>query len=91
MSILFLLCTGALFVTALFAFRLRCEGFGCMGVGIVWMVWAVSYVLVTATGAVLRATLPHATATRSAVSIGLFALVILGAALVIFWLVSRTA
>jgi len=29
------------FGAALFAWRLRCEGFGCMGVGIVWMAWAV--------------------------------------------------
>lgn len=25
---------------ALWAWRLRCEGYGCVGVGIVWMAWA---------------------------------------------------
>lgn len=30
-----------MFGAALFAWRLRCEGFGCLGVGIVWMAWAV--------------------------------------------------
>lgn len=30
-----------MFGAALFAWRLRCEGFGCLGVGIVWMTWAV--------------------------------------------------
>jgi hypothetical protein len=28
------------FGVALYAWRLRCEGFGCIGVGIVWAAWA---------------------------------------------------
>lgn len=30
----------ALAVLGVWAWRLRCEGFGCMGVGLVWMGWA---------------------------------------------------
>lgn len=27
---------------ALYAWRIRCEGFGCNGLGIVWMAWALA-------------------------------------------------
>lgn len=39
---LFLLLTAALAGGAVYAWRLRCEGFGCVGVGIVWFIWAVA-------------------------------------------------
>ena len=41
---------------ALYAWRLRCEGFGCIGVGIVWAAWAaVLFAPALALGAFLAA------------------------------------
>jgi hypothetical protein len=91
LSALFVLATITLLVTAFLAFRIRCEGFGCMGVGIVWMAWVAAYVLVLVASVVLRATLPRATRLRGAVSIASFALWLLGAALFLYWALQRAA
>lgn len=44
----------ALALTAVLIWRLRCESFGCMGVGVAWFAWVVVFVPVLAIGAVLR-------------------------------------
>lgn len=43
-----LLCLTAL--TAVASLRIRCEGFGCMGVGVVWMAWAGLYLITLLVG-----------------------------------------
>jgi hypothetical protein len=81
----------ALVASAIYAFRLRCEGFGCTGVGIVWVAWVFAYAPVLAIGAVLRSVLPGDTSVRTIVSTGLLALVALGAALACYWLLHNAA
>ena len=44
----------ALAVTAVLIFQLRCENFGCMGVGVAWFAWAGAFVPVLAIGCMLR-------------------------------------
>ncbi|WP_298595190.1 hypothetical protein [uncultured Zoogloea sp.] len=39
---------------ALWCATKHCEGIGCLGVGLVWMVWAVLYAVVLVTGLLLR-------------------------------------
>ncbi len=39
---------------ALWCATKHCEGIGCLGVGLVWMVWAVLYAVVLMTGLLLR-------------------------------------
>ena len=34
--------------------RLRCEGFGCMGVGVAWVAWAVAFAVVLFLGLALH-------------------------------------
>jgi len=34
--------------------RLRCEGFGCMGVGVAWFAWVIAYVFVLGVGLLTR-------------------------------------
>ena len=33
--------------------RLRCEGFGCVGIGVAWLAWVAVFVVVLASGLVL--------------------------------------
>lgn len=51
---LYLLLTAALVVGAVATWRLRCEGFGCMGLGVAWMAWALAYAVVLGVGALAR-------------------------------------
>jgi hypothetical protein len=82
---------GALVVFAAYVLRLRCEGFGCTGIGIAWLAWAGVYVPVLALGGVLRGVLPPGTGLRRLVAGSLFALLALGAALLLAWGVGRAA
>jgi hypothetical protein len=34
--------------------QLRCEGFGCMGIGVAWFAWAFAYCLVLGLGVFIR-------------------------------------
>ena len=44
----------ALVVGAVAIWRLRCEGFGCMGIGVAWFAWVVAFAVVLVFGLVLR-------------------------------------
>jgi len=91
MSVAFLLAAVALSFSAALVFRLRCEGFGCTGVGIAWMAWLAVYVPVFVLGTVLRSALPKATPARLAVSIGLVVLAMLGVGLGCYWLLHNAS
>jgi hypothetical protein len=90
-SVAFVISAFALVAFAVYVLRLRCEGFGCTGIGIAWAAWATAYVPVLAMGAVLRSVLPETTRLRIAVSWSLLVLLAGGAALALYWLVSRAA
>ncbi len=44
----------ALALAAAAIWRLRCEGFGCVGIGVAWLAWAAAFVVVLVGGLVLR-------------------------------------
>lgn len=75
----------ALAAAAGYAFQLRCEGFGCTGVGILWFAWAALFVPVLAFGIVLRANLPPGMVLRAAVSAGVFLMAAMVAVLLGYW------
>ncbi|WIV98988.1 hypothetical protein [Kinneretia aquatilis] len=54
---LFLLLGACLLGGAVYAWHLYCEGFGCVGIGIVWFAWAVASGVHLLLGLVLRARL----------------------------------
>lgn len=45
----------ALLVSAVAIFRTFCEGFGCLGIGILWMAWAGAYVAWLLLGFIVQA------------------------------------
>ena len=45
----------ALVAGAAAIWHLRCEGFGCMGIGVAWFAWVVAFAVVLVFGLVLRA------------------------------------
>ncbi len=51
---------GTLAALGAYAAHIRCEGFGCTGVGVLWLAWAAMWVVALLLGWALRA----ATATR---------------------------
>jgi hypothetical protein len=68
-------------------FSLRCEGFGCMGIGLMWAVWLLLWLagLVMALG--VRALLRRRGLPTHACGLALGLLVALGAGHGLFWLV----
>jgi energy-converting hydrogenase Eha subunit A len=75
----------ALTVTALLIWRLRCESFGCMGVGIAWIAWAVTFFPVLAIGIVLRSRQTLGVRVLQITRAALWAQVGIGAVLLVAW------
>lgn len=46
--------TLALIASAVGIWRLRCEGFGCLGVGVAWVGWVIAFVVVLGVGLFAR-------------------------------------
>ena len=44
----------ALALAGVAIWRLRCEGFGCVGIGVAWFAWVVAFALVLVGGLVLH-------------------------------------
>lgn len=84
-SALYVTAVLALAVAAVLIWRLRCESFGCLGVGVAWFAWVVAFFPVLAIGIVLRSRqslgVGFLTLTRTVV----WAQVALGAALFVLW------
>lgn len=57
---LYLVLVGLMAFGLVAGLRLRCEGFGCMGVGVYWFAWACGYGLAGLLGLFTRASRPHA-------------------------------
>jgi hypothetical protein len=74
LSAAFIAMVALLAAGAAYALRLRCEGFGCSGVGILWIAWSAAYVGTAVAGTALRSTLPYGAQVRRIVSAGLLAL-----------------
>lgn len=51
---LYVIAVLALLATAVGIWRLQCENFGCMGVGVAWFAWVIGFVFVLGLGAWAR-------------------------------------
>jgi hypothetical protein len=80
----------ALAAGALGIWRLRCENFGCMGLGVAWFAWAVAFVAVLGVAALAR--WKAAAAGLGAVAKAVLLLhMLMGASLLVVWAVKGLA
>jgi hypothetical protein len=70
---------------AIYVLRLRCESFGCIGVGVAWFAWAMAYGTWLVGGLVLQSFARSVPGLARRVGLLLIALALLGAALVARW------
>jgi hypothetical protein len=91
LSTALLVIVAALLVTAGYALQLRCEGFGCSGIGILWVAWAVVYLVALALCLTVRTALPAGSFIRRLISFASLGLVILGLVLLAYWQVKNAA
>lgn len=82
---LYLLLAGAVLGGAAYTWGLRCEGFGCMGVGIVWGAWAGLCGLAAVLGPLLRSFLTQQPTLRQAVGWAWGLQSVLGLVLLGYW------
>lgn len=76
----------ALIAAAVSIWRLRCEGFGCMGVGVAWFAWVVAFFGVLGLGLVARSTAASAPGLARASRLAWWAQVAVGVAALVIWL-----
>ena len=75
----------ALAVCAVLIWRLRCESFGCMGVGVAWFAWVVAYFPVLLVGVLVRSRESLGAGLMRLTRVAVWAQVAMGAALVVVW------
>jgi hypothetical protein len=89
LALLYLAAVPTLAAAAVYVWRLRCEGFGCMGIGVAWIAWALVYVAALILGAVL-ASAPIAQGRLQAITRGALALQLgLGVVALALWVGKR--
>lgn len=76
----------ALVMAAVLIWRLRCEGFGCMGVGVAWFAWVVAFFPVLAIGAVLRTSQTLNPGVLQVIRTAMWGQGAIGLALLVLWL-----
>ena len=90
LHVAYVLLAVAAFVSAVSAWRLRCEGFGCTGIGILWAAWLTFVFCPTL---VLGVFLSFKEGTRTPLSVFsrrlLWAQLALGGTLTVYWLVGQ--
>ncbi|HEX5786348.1 MAG TPA: hypothetical protein VFY35_16590 [Burkholderiaceae bacterium] len=90
LAVLYLLALAATGLSAIALWRLRCEGFGCMGVGIGWLAWgAVLYVPALALGSVAAQLTPAQAPGAKAAPLALKVQLLAGVGLLVYWAVVR--
>lgn len=91
-----LACVYAGLVAALAAYavvilRLRCEGFGCTGIGVAWIAWTAIFVLVFFGGVVLRSQTTLGRFVTRMVRASMWIQMIAAAVLVSIWITRQAA
>jgi hypothetical protein len=90
LAVLYLLTFAATGLSAMALWHLRCEGFGCMGVGIGWMAWgAALYLPSLALGSVAAQHTPAQAPGAQAAPWALKAQLLLGLGLFVYWAAAR--
>lgn len=74
-----------LLVAAGYNWQLRCENFGCMGIGVAWFAWSVAFLPVLAVGIALRLRCSLGARLGKVVRLVLWFQVAVGVALLAIW------
>ncbi|MGY4827279.1 hypothetical protein ACVNIS_01725 [Sphaerotilaceae bacterium SBD11-9] len=77
--------------SAICVWRIRCEGFGCTGVGVAWVAWALFFLAVLVVGLVVRRWTQLSGLVRRSVRWALVAQLLVGAFLVSAWVLHTAA
>ncbi|WP_374398693.1 hypothetical protein [Niveibacterium sp.] len=75
----------ALAVCVVLIWRLRCESFGCMGIGVAWFAWVLAYFPVLLVGVLVRSRESLGAGLMRLTRVAVWAQVAMGAALVVVW------
>ncbi|MGE4049434.1 MAG: hypothetical protein AB7F38_00075 [Piscinibacter sp.] len=81
----------ALVAGAAFIWRLRCEGFGCVGIGVAWFAWVVGFFAVLGIGLFARARAASVVALARASTFAWWVQLAVGAIAVAVWLAQSAA
>ena len=81
----------ALVAAAVAIWRLRCEGFGCMGIGVAWFAWVVSFFVVLGVGLFARSKAASAGSLAQAARVTWWFQLAIGALAVAVWLSKSAA
>nr|WP_315479998.1 hypothetical protein [uncultured Rhodoferax sp.] len=79
----------ALLATAVAIWRLQCESFGCMGVGVAWFAWVIGFVLVLGLGAWARSKAALVAGFAQACNLAWWLQLGMGAFLVAAWVIKQ--
>jgi hypothetical protein len=86
---LYVIAVLALLGTAVAIWRLQCESFGCMGVGVAWFAWVIAFCVVVVLGLLARNKSALVAGFAQVCSAAAWLQVLLGAALVAAWVVKK--
>jgi hypothetical protein len=80
----------ALAVTAVLIWRLPCENFGCIGIGVAWFAWVVVFLPILGIGGALRSRSSLGTQLLRVTRLAVWSQAALGVTLILLW-VSKNA
>jgi len=86
---LYVIAVVALLAAAVGIWRLQCESFGCMGVGVAWFAWVIAFCVVLVLGLFARNKAASVPGFAHASNAAWWLQLLLGAALVAAWVVKR--
>lgn len=81
----------ALVASAVSIWRLRCEGFGCMGIGVAWFAWVASFFVVLGIGLFARSKAAPVAGLALATKVAWWLQLAVGALAVAVWLSKSAA
>lgn len=88
---LYVVLVAALLAAAVAIWRLHCEGFGCMGVGVAWVAWVAVYAVVLLVGLMVRGQAATSAGFMRACKATWWLQLAMGAVLLGLWLPLRVA
>lgn len=91
LAALYIASVPALAIVAVLIWRLRCEGFGCMGVGVAWLAWVGMFMLALVMGGVIRSCASLGPRLRRLTRWAVWAQVALGAGWLAVWMSRNVA
>ncbi len=91
LAVAYIAFVGGLIAWAVDIWHLRCEGFGCSGVGVAWLAWVGLFVLGLAVGLVLRTLSSLGAFLATGTKLAFWLQVATGGILFVLWVLRDTA